>query len=463
MIVAGFDTVERVQRHVRDRLSADARFAWLIGDRVNDAPAIRYALSGDGGLEHYSAIVEGPVPSLTDVALGARWHEREVHDRYGVAFTGLDEADSLLVPHDPALLRMNHSDEVSTVLYGPVRSGILESACWVVETAGEDFLRVTPSMFYKHRDIEKRFVGTDLDTACLIAEHVSGATAISHASGFARAAERALKTRVSQRGRATRAILIEFERIHQHLDSLAKLADDGSLSVGSTQVYAAKERVHRLLAEATGSRFARGVICVGGTRFDAMERLREVCGRTLDALERETLHVVELLFSTQSLIDRLVGTGRLPGATILAYAGVGPVARGSGVSCDARLHDALFTPVTGEEAIEHAGDALARALVRRREIVTSFRLIRNALDAAPSDGFRENVNVQDGVGFSRVESPQGELLYFTRFESGLANVAIRSASYQNWPLFAQSLPGNIFTDFSFIEHSFGSLQAEVDR
>jgi len=463
VIVAGFDTVERVQRLVRDRLTAGARFAWLIGDRVNDSPVVRYALSGDGGLEHYSAIVEGPVPSLTDAAPAARWHEREVRDRHGMVFTGLDDAAPLLTPQDPALLRTTHSSEASTVLYGPVRSGIVESACWVVETAGEDFLHVTPSMFYKHRDIEKRFIGVDLETACLVAEHVSGATAISHASGFARAAEQALKTRVSQRGRATRAILIEFERIHQHLDSLAKLADDGSLSVGSTQVYAVKERVHRLLAEATGNRFARGVVCVGGTRFDAMETLREVCGRTLDSLERETLDVVALLFSTQSFIDRLVGTGRLPNATVLEYAGVGPVARGSGVSCDARLHDALFTPVTGEESLEYAGDALARALVRRREIVTSFRLIRNALNAAPSDGFRQNSNVQDGVGFSRVESPQGELLYFTRFENGLASVAIRSASYQNWPLFVPSLPGNIFTDFSFIEHSFGLLQAEVDR
>jgi Ni,Fe-hydrogenase III large subunit len=69
-----------------------------------------------------------------------------------------------------------------------------------------------------------------------------------------------------------------------------------------------------------------------------------------------------------------------------------------------------------------------------------------------------------GSGLARVESPQGELLYFVRVLAGsITRVAIRSASYANWPLFVPSLPGNIFTDFSFIEHSFGAIQAEVDR
>ena len=100
---------------------------------------------------------------------------------------------------------------------------------------------------------------------------------------------------------------------------------------------------------------------------------------------------------------------------------------------------------------------------KRAEILQSFRLIRHTLDAAPKGAYRVDTPVQNGAAYARVESPQGELLYFVRFDGGIARVAIRSASYQNWPLFVPSLPGNIFTDFSFIEHSFGPLQAEVDR
>lgn len=458
---AAAETVETVRR----RLEEGARLAWIFGDAIDERRMLRYVICDeDRGIEDYVGLADGPVPSLTPATQAADWHEREVRDRFGISFEGLRDSAPLLGPPDPASLRRIQAPEVSTVLYGPIRSGIVESACWVVETAGEDFISVSPAMFFKRRGAEERFTGAALDHAPIVAEHVCGATAVSHASAFCKAAEQALHVSPPPRARAARAVLVEFERIHQHLDALAKLADDGSLSVGSAQTFAAKERVHRLLAEATGNRFSRGVVCVGGTRFDVLDDLRRVCDRGLDTVEREARSVLEQLFATQSLLDRLIGTGRLSEETIRSHGGVGPVARGSGVSCDARLSDGfLFTPLAGEESLEETGDAVGRAYVRRAEILQSFRLIRHALDAAPTGPHRVAAPVHNGTGCARVESPQGELLYFVRFEGGLARVAIRSASYQNWPLFARSLPGNIFTDFSFIEHSFGLLQAEVDR
>lgn len=464
MIPAAFDTADAVERLVRARIEEGARFAWLFGETLERASLLHYAIVSDGALEHYAGVVEGSVPSLGDITAAARWHEREAHDCFGIEFGALAPEAPILPPPDPGTLRRSTASEVSTVVYGPVRSGVVESAAWIVETAGEDFIFVTPSMYYKRRNLEAAFGGMDLNAAPLLAEHASGATAASHATAFCRAAERALHAHVPPRAWAARAVMVEFERIHQHLDSLAKLADDGSLSVGSAQTFAAKERVHRLLAEATGSRFSRGTTSIGGTRFDVFGALQSVCARLLNGVERETMAILDILFSTQSLLDRLIGAGRLSTATVKRYGGVGPTARGSGVSCDARVAEPLFTAITADECLETGGDALARALVRREEIVQSFRLIRNALDAAPSGEVAEHARVQNGSGIGRVESPQGELLYFVRFDGGrLAHVAIRSASYQNWPLFPPSLPGNIFTDFSFIEHSLGLIQSEVDR
>lgn len=450
---------------VRERLGQGARLAWIFGDYKDEWHVLRYVVCDDEhGIEEYAGVVEGAVPSLAPEVAAVDWHEREAHDRFGIEFEGLRETVPLTGPPDPVSMRRIRAPEVSTILYGPIRSGIVESACWIVETAGEDFISVCPAMFYKNRGAEERFVGATLEDAPLIAEHVCGATAVSHASAFCKAAEHALHVAPPPRARAARAALVEFERIHQHLDALAKLADDGSLSVGSAQVFAAKERVHRLLAEATGSRFSRGVVCVGGTRFDVVTEMQRICDRELDAVEKEIASVLENFFATQSLLDRLIGTGRLPEQTVRSRGGVGPLARGSGVSCDARLTDGfLFTQLAGDENLEETGDAVARAYVRRAEIFQSFRLIRHALDAAPEGPHRVEAPIYNGAGCARLESPQGELLYFVRFDGGIARVAIRSASYQNWPLFPLSLPGNIFTDFSFIEHSFGLLQAEVDR
>jgi formate hydrogenlyase subunit 5 len=465
MTIFALPNAGEVAEAVRKRLAEGARLAWIFGDYMDEWHILRYVVCDDHGLEEHTGVVNGPVPSLSCATLAADWHEREVHERFGIEFEGLRKEAPLLGPPDPAALRRIQAPEVSTILYGPIRSGIGESACWIVETAGEDFISVCPAMFYKSRGTEERFLSATLEDAPLIAEHVSGATAASHASAFCKAAEHALHVSPPARARAARAVLVEFERIHQHLDALAKLADDGSLSVGAAQTFAAKERVHRLLAEATGSRFSRGVICTGGTRFDVLGALQRACDRDLDIVEAETSTVLDMLFATQSLLDRLIGTGRLSDTTVRSRGGVGPVARGSGVSSDTRLSDGfLFTQLTGDENLEETGDAVGRAYVRRGEILQSFRLIRHALDAAPSGPYRVRAPICNGSACARVESPQGELLYFVRFDSGgIARTAIRSASYQNWPLFALSLPGNIFTDFSFIEHSFGLLQSDVDR
>lgn len=452
--------------HVRlvRKLTDGARLAWIFADRVDGLTLLHYVVD-DGELHVLTTPVDGVVPSLTTHAPGADWYEREISERFAVVFDGTAERRPLTRAVSAERLIRHKSAEVSTVLYGPVRSGVIESARWIVETAGEDFIDVYPSMFFKHRGVEERFVGVPIDLAPFVAEHVSGATASSHASAFSRAVENTINLVVPERARATRAVLVELERIHQHLDSLAKLAEDASLSVGAATTFAAKERIHRLLCDATGSRFARGVICVGGTRFDALGRLREICARDLDAAERHARSAIDGLAATQSLLDRLIGTGHLSKATVKEYGGVGPVARGSGIACDVRMREGyLYTPLQGEEAREHNGDAVSRALVRIAEIQRSFQLVRSTLDANPQGDHFICFDVADGEAIARVESPQGELLYFVRIDGGkLARVAVRSASYANWPLFVPSLPGNIFTDFSFIEHSFGASQAEVDR
>lgn len=456
---------------VRAQIDAGARFVGAVYDDPAGVAQIRYIVAGPSGLEMTNvAIGSNPVPALSFDVPAADWAEREIRDRFGVEFDGIPERRRLLPPEDPAALRRGSSSpELSTVLYGPVRSGIVESARWIIETAGEDFIAVYPSMFFKHRGLEALFTTTPLERATFVAEHVSGATAVSHATCFALAVERALEIPVSAQAKTARRVLLELERIHQHLDALAKLADDGSLAVGAAQTFACKERVHRLLAEAVGNRFSRGVVRIGGLVPLAAESLYETCARHLDRVEAESRGVLEGLFGTQSLLDRLIGTGRLSNEVVRRYAAVGPLARGSQVACDVRAGEPENSEpgAVADEVLESAGDALARASVRAEEIRRSFFIVRDALAAMPTAPVAAAGPVSgrsSGTALARVESPQGELVYFVRIHAErIERVAVRSASFINWPLFVHALPGNIFTDFSFIEHSFGLIQAETDR
>ena len=65
-------------------------------------------------------------------------------------------------------------------------------------------------------------------------------------------------------------------------------------------------------------------------------------------------------------------------------------------------------------------------------------------------------------GWGWAEAPQGELLYMVEVEGNrLRRVKPRSASFHNLSLFSEAFGGDIFTDFAFIEASFGLSIAGV--
>jgi Ni,Fe-hydrogenase III large subunit len=110
---------------------------------------------------------------------------------------------------------------------------------------------------------------------------------------------------------------------------------------------------------------------------------------------------------------------------------------------------------------------MARLEVRLGEIEQSLHLTRQALDRLQrlGDGpLSTELPAGDGAAFGWAEAPQGELVYWTELEGGsLGRVHISSPSLHNWPLFVASFRGDVLTDFSFIEHSFGLTPAGADR
>ena len=168
-----------------------------------------------------------------------------------------------------------------------------------------------------------------------VAERVAGIASCAYASAFSQAVERALGVTPPPRAQSWRALYCELERMACHLDVIAKEAETTALYVGQARFQILKERVQRLRAQLTGSRFGRGVILPGGVRVDGMIDLDQVC-EALDELERDLARDRALFLGTASMTDRLIGGGHLPRELVERYGAVGPVARGSGVSTDAR-------------------------------------------------------------------------------------------------------------------------------
>jgi len=459
---------ERASRMLHD---AGARFVTVfLADTPEPAIVGAFALRGD------LVVLRAPTGDARPAAFGsigaawpaARWAEQELVERHGINAIGIETDRRLTEPDADLLDGAVAGLDVFSIPYGPVRSGVFEAIQFLIETGGEDVPRLQTRLFFKHRGMESRFAGMKPGEAVHVAERVAGIAGVAYATAFSQAVERALGVQPPVRAERWRAVHAELERIANHLDVIAKEAETTALYVGQARFQILKEQVMRLRAALTGSRFGRGAIFPGGVRGEGGMPLDELLG-ALGGLERDVRRDQRLFVGTASMTDRLIGAGHLERGLVEDYGAVGPLARGSGLSIDAR-HERPYGDYRrlGLQVItQREGDAMARVMVRFGEVSESIRILRQAVDhLRRRDGELEVGLPAQGSGsaFGWAEAPQGELVIWVELRDGLVHrVHIASPSLRNWALFDHAFPKDVLTDFAFIEHSFGLTPAGADR
>ena len=437
--------------------------------------------------------VSSVYPSLTPEVPAAFWYERALHDLSDVTALGHPRLDPLLLPRAPGqpsprpghvdsavLNRHVHSQAADThgpvdvygrgmfsLPLGPVRSGVFESIEFLIETPGESIPHLNIRPHYKHRGIAKRFEGRTVADGVLVAERVEGVASVAHALAFAHAVEALTGVVPPRRARLIRVVHAELERIANHLDVVMKLCESAGLAVPTARFGWHKENVLRLISVLCGNRFGRNVVCPGGLcaepRIDAAEvglRTRMIADRV--AADRR------VLMDDSTFLDRVRGTGRLDHTLAASHGALGPVGRGSGCADDARLrpYDGYGELPKLDLALDERCDAQARLQIRFTEIRTSAVLIDQACDRLLTLTGAPIVSdipaAADGYTIGWAEAPQGEVLYGLELRDGLVGRCFaRSASLHNMLLFHDVFGHDIFTDFPFIEASFGLSYAGV--
>lgn len=473
-----------------------ARFAGLFGTAEDDG-GVRLTAAVFPPDAEDPLILETSLPAdglsydaLSPVLPAAFWYERALHDLFGIDPKGHPGLDPLLLPltdpaHAPlpgtarrpkpltpdesAIPRAVTGPGVFTIPHGPVRSGVMESVEYLVETPGEDIPRIQIRVFHKHRGVSKNFEQRRLQDAVLVAERVEGVASVAHALAFCHAAERLAAADVPWTARLVRCLHAELERIANHLDVMVKLTDAAGLAVATARFGLHKERLLRLVGRLCGSRFGRGAITPGGVHALPALGAYDI-DRELAALHRGITSDWGAAMTTPSFLDRLRTTGPLDPLLARAHGALGPVGKASGSSPDARYerpYDAYPSLGLGPLADHTAGDALARTHVRGTEIEQSFRLLRQITEELRQASETDDLAVPipddlTGEVAGWAEAPQGEVLHLVRFEEGrVARCVPRSASFHNLVLLHEVFAGDILTDFPFIEASFGLSIAGV--
>lgn len=485
------DLLDRVSRAV----TRGARFVGLAAHASDgDSTALRVVLGDRGALTldvcHLPAGRES-YPSLTPTVPAAFWYERAIHDLFGLIPEGHPRLDPLvfplgrttpatsrpgrqrspepLNPHTFSLPGHVEGEGVFTIPYGPVRSGVFETVEYLVETFGEDIPRVRVRPYLKHRGLANRSRCMSIDDGVLLAERVEGTMSVAHAWAFSQAVEDLAGVQPPEGASLLRLIHAELERIANHLDSMVRHTEGAGQAVAYARLSWLKERIMRLRAELCGHRFGRGLVLPGGTSGPPLLHPEEALA-SLTSIRSALARDVRMLMTTPSFLDRLRTTGVIPPELAQSHCALGPVGRASGAGPDVRIERpygpyAHLRPGTPPPRLD--GDALARQWVRVEEVADAFDLAAAALEQLAKVELGEEpwavpVPPVSGTGVGSVESPQGELVYLVDVEDGhLLDVCARTASFHNFALFSSAFRGDIFTDFVFIEASFGVNLAGV--
>ncbi len=441
---------------------------WAAGGAPD--PAVRLALRQGAARRLFSTRAEGSrVATIVDLLPAAEWDEREAHDTHGVRFDGHEPLRALVAhPADRAAwVTPVEGPDVHEVAVGPIHAGIIESGHFRFHVVGERVLHLDLRLFYKHRGLERAAEGLTLAAGIPVAQRACAACAVANSVAYAQAAESTLGLQPDEDLRRSRTLVIELERLYNHLHDLSALCAGIGFDPGTMTFAALKERAQRVNERIAGHRFLFGTVRVGEGARSIDDAGASSAHDEVQAIGREAADAWRTLTFMASAEDRMRGVGPLAKEDAERWGAVGPVARASGVHRDARTDERglLWYPDLQPARPEHpAGDVAARAEVRAAELEQTCAILTGLLTSPPGRGSSAAAHEPASLGVGRVESPRGATVCCVEAdEDQITRLHLRTGSYANWPVLARVVPGAILPDFPLINKSFELCYACADR
>ncbi|MGL1834548.1 NADH-quinone oxidoreductase subunit C [Rhodocyclaceae bacterium SMB388] len=358
-------------------------------------------------------------------------------------------------------------DGVHEIAVGPVHAGIIEPGHFRFSVVGEKCLRLEERLGYKHKGIDKRFIGMDLESGSRLAGRVSGDSTVAYAWAYAMATEALDGTQVPARAQWLRALMLERERIANHLGDLGAIGNDAAFGFALAQFSRLREDWLRANLDVFGHRLMMDCVAPGGVLGDLADddrdRLRMQAAETARAV-RELRSIFE---EHAGLQDRFVTTGRVTPELAAAFGLSGMAGRASGQAADLRV-DHMWPPydtLAVRIATDTRGDVAARVAMRFDEVFESLRLIEALLAGLPAGELRRTVGAPvERFGAGWIEGWRGPIFVAleTDAHGRITRCHCHDPSWENWPVLEHAVIGNIVPDFPLINKSLNLSYAGHD-
>jgi Ni,Fe-hydrogenase III large subunit/Ni,Fe-hydrogenase III component G len=430
--------------------------------------------------------VEQRYPDLSAVFPAAARMQRAARDLSGVQADGFDDARPWLNhgawPADqPPLCQGQQSplplsgelqdypfvrvdgDGVHEIAVGPVHAGVIEPGHFRFSVVGEKVLRLEQRLGYTHKGVEQRITQLPPLEAYRLAGRVSGDSTVAYGWAYCMALESACGVQIPPRAAWLRALMLERERVANHLGDLGALGNDAAFAFALAQFSRLREDWLRLSKQVFGHRWMMDGVVPGGVAVDLDHAQRDALVQQCNDIEAEVGRLHQIFEAHAGLQDRLMSTGCVTPELASRLGLTGLAGRASSQAFDLRA-DHAFAPYDTLNALKvthHGGDVAARVAVRFDEVAESLRLMRQMLRDLPAGDICTEVNLpeQPSQGAGWVEGWRGEIWLGLDLAGADQSHRIRRChlhdpSWQNWPVLEHAIIGNIVADFPLINKSF---------
>ena len=366
----------------------------------------------------------------------------------------------------------------------------------LLELDGETIVNAIPDIGYLHTGIEKNIEAKTYLKAEVMSDRLDYMNNLGNNLAYCLAVEKLVGLDVPERAQAIRVILAELERINSHLVWVGTFGLD--LAAMSMFLYAFREReiILDIKELISGQRMMTTYIRPGGVWRDVPVEFEAAVRDFIKMFPKRIDEYEALLTKNPLFLDRLLGIGKLDGATALQNGVTGPMLRASGVNWDLRKE----RPYMGYEQYDFnipvatEGDTYARYVVRIQEFRESLKIIEQALNKLPMGPvisnnrkfippprselgvsmealihhfklWTEGFNAPKASIYSAVESPRGELGVYLEGDGGAKPYRChwRTPSFDNLSVLPKIVKGHLVADLIAILASVDIVLGDIDR
>lgn len=361
---------------------------------------------------------------------------------------------------------------------------------------GELVIKAIPDIGYLHTGMEKLFEYKKYQQGIVITDRMDYLNPLGNNLAYVMAAEKLLGIEIPERAQIIRVLMCELQRIASHMVWFGTSCLDMGAMTPFWFTFKEREKILNLIEAASGGRMTPSYFRIGGLMMDLPagfdNRVRQFLENFPDALNTfDTLITGNTIWHS-----RTKGVGIISREDAIDWGLTGPCLRGSGVDLDLRRDN----PYTGYETYdfevptEPDGDVWSRFKVRMRELVESYKIVRQALERlkpgpikadAPKvvlpdrDDMRkhmdslihhflivaEGFNVPAGEVYMPIEGSKGELGCYMRSNGGPKpeRVHFRGPSFINLSALPVMSEGEMIADVVAIIGSLDIVLGEIDR